>query len=104
MSKYIDADALKMDLYSIIKADYGYTADVLAGLMIAERVIDNAPTADVVDVVRCKDCKHFHRAILEEVDGHQPDWGICDCEWFNCEDYDVTENDFCSYGERRNDG
>lgn len=44
MSRYIDADALKMDLYSIIKADYGYTADVLAGLMIAERVIDNAPT------------------------------------------------------------
>lgn len=43
MGKYIDADALKMDLYSIIKADYGYTADVLAGLMIADRVIDNVP-------------------------------------------------------------
>lgn len=50
MSRYIDADALKMDLYSIIKADCGYTADVLAGLMIAERVIDNAPTADVAPV------------------------------------------------------
>lgn len=50
MSKYIDADALKMDLYSIIKADYGYTADVLAGLMIAERVIDNTQTADVAPV------------------------------------------------------
>ena len=52
MSKYIDADALKMDLYSIIKADYGYTTDVLAGLMIAERVIDNAQTVDAVEVVR----------------------------------------------------
>ena len=51
MSRYIDADALKNDLYSIIKADCGYTADALAGLMIAERVIDNAPTADVVPVV-----------------------------------------------------
>ena len=58
MSKYIDEDALKNDLYSIIKADYGYTADVLAGLMIAERVIDNAPTVDAVEVVRCGDCKH----------------------------------------------
>lgn len=52
MRKYIDEDALKNDLYSIIKADYGYTADVLAGLMIAERVIDNAPTVDAVEVVR----------------------------------------------------
>lgn len=58
MSKYIDADALKMDLYSIIKADHGYTTDVLAGLMIAERVIDNAQTVDAVEVVRCRDCKH----------------------------------------------
>ena len=60
--------------------------------------------SDVVEVVRCRDCKHFHRAILECVDGNPSDWGICDCEWFNSEDYDVTENDFCSYGERRNDG
>lgn len=50
MSRYIDADALKMELYSIAKADCGYTADVLAGLMIAERVIDNAQTADVAPV------------------------------------------------------
>lgn len=48
--RLIDANALKMDLHSIVKADYGYTADVLAGLMIAERVIDNAPTADVAPV------------------------------------------------------
>ena len=63
MSRYIDADALKMDLYSIIKADCGYTADVLAGLMIAERVIDNAPTVDVVEVV--------HEGIKRHVQGDQ---------------------------------
>lgn len=50
MSRYIDADALKMDLYSIATADCGYSADALAGLMIAENVIDNAPTADVAPV------------------------------------------------------
>lgn len=53
MSRYTDADALKMDLYSIIKADYGYTTDVLAGLMIAKNVIDNAPTVDAVVVHAC---------------------------------------------------
>ena len=51
MTRYIDADALKMDLYSIAKADCGYSADALAGLMIAERVIDNAQIADVAPVV-----------------------------------------------------
>lgn len=51
MSRYIDADALKMALYSIATADYGYTADVLTGLTIAKNVIDNAPTADVAPVV-----------------------------------------------------
>ena len=50
MSRYIDADALKMALYSIATADCGYTADVLTGLTIAKNVIDNAPTVDVAPV------------------------------------------------------
>ena len=89
MSKYIDADALKNDLYSIIKADYGYTADVLAGLMIAERAIDNAPTADVVDV-RCKDCKYYEQAKVNNK-------GFLICPASGME---ITEADYCSYGER----
>lgn len=50
MSRYIDADALKMDLSSIAPADFGYLADALIGLIIAKNVIDNAPTADVAPV------------------------------------------------------
>ena len=57
------------------------------------------PFADVVEVVRCKDCK----------------WGDtigsygCYCQniktpWFNDEFQIYTDkDDFCSYGERRND-
>ena len=102
--RYIDADALKEQIQFRLPID-NKNAEVISGCVdITRRIIDNAPTADVVEVVRCKDCKHFHRAILECVDGNPSDWGICDCEWFNSEDYDVTENDFCSYGERRNDG
>lgn len=41
----------------------------------------NAPTADVVEVVRCKDCKHF---------------GSVGC----AVDVVVNPNDYCSYGER----
>ena len=43
------------------------------------------PTADVVEVVRCKDCKHF------ESDFCRYDFALNFC----CGD------DFCSYGERK---
>ena len=66
-------------------------------------MIDNAPTVDAVEVVRCKDCKHWH----EET-------GWCDQHsWFIEEDGEpchpwesnnwkmLNEDDFCSYGERK---
>ena len=50
---------------------------------------EKCPAADVVEVVRCKDCKHY--------DPYDQ------TERFYC--YDGIEgclpNDFCSYGERR---
>ena len=43
------------------------------------RAIRELPAADVAEVVRCKDCR----------------WrGIDECAW-------ETDNDFCSYGKRR---
>lgn len=53
--------------------------------------INDAPTADVVEVVRCKDCK-FGRKM---VDGNYS----CTC----VVDHRLSrvENDFCSYGEGR---
>lgn len=50
--------------------------------------VNSIPTADVVPVVRCKDCKHlmFSDFYGECVVGHL---GI------------VKPDDFCSYGERK---
>ena len=50
----------------------------------------NIPVADVVEVVRCKDCKHYGR--IKGLLGLR-----CDLqgEQIWCKD------DFCSYGERR---
>ena len=52
--------------------------------------------ADVVEVVRCKDCKHYKRNI-PCVGGY---YNGCD-EWID-EGNAITvyDNDFCSYGER----
>ena len=60
------------------------------GLDKAQRVILNAPAADVAPVVRCKDCRWRGRE---------------DCAMFyRCECGEQhtweTDDDFCSYGER----
>ena len=55
--------------------------------------VDNAPSVDAVEVVRCKDCK-YHRRV---------DWGMGDCEYPNGFKWIAYDNDFCSRGERRED-
>lgn len=52
------------------------------------KIIEKLPAADVVEVVRCKDCKHSNQY-----------GGGC---WY-CEKYEglfsaVNPNDYCSYG------
>ena len=92
--EYIEREALLTRLQKVV-----VTGDVLGmGIQIgtdnAISCIEEAPAADVVEVVRCKDCKHAtfysckndacYKAIL--------------CEYqIGPED----ENFFCSYGERR---
>lgn len=46
--------------------------------------IDNAPTVDAVEVVRCKDCKWYDKPY---------------CEVYREFDKHVADNDFCSLGE-----
>jgi Pyruvate/2-oxoacid:ferredoxin oxidoreductase delta subunit len=53
----------------------------------------NAPVIDAVEVVRCKDCKHFCPYEGEEHKG--------DCAELVGLESCVYEDDFCSYGERR---
>lgn len=61
--------------------------------------IDRLPAADVVPVVRCKDCKWF-----ADNNGGQ---------WYGCQMFQVVRitpedapkpDDFCSYGERKDGG
>ena len=81
MSRYIDADALKeKKVYSVERHE--------CVVPVAE--IDWQPTADVVEVVRCKDCKHF---------GKDLGYGKHDCKKYEMP-Y-CLETDYCSYGERR---
>lgn len=71
-------------------------ADVRSGVLSAKWLVEDMQSTDVVEVVRCKDCKHYKRNI-PCVDGH---YNGCD-EWID-EGNAITvyENDYCSYGER----
>ena len=56
--------------------------------------IANAPTVDAVEVVRCRECKHWHKETL-----------FCDYTLYGEAQEHVNwyANDFCSYGERKDD-
>lgn len=62
-----------------------------------EAAIANIPAADVAPVVRCKDCKFYQNHGLRDI--------VFDkdaCHWHPDEQPDP--DDFCSCGERKNDG
>lgn len=70
---------------------------------IASNIIKQIPTADVVEMVRCEDCKHFCEysdAYKGEVEGADGDCYIrllySDNHQFNGVKYD----DYCSYGKK----
>jgi hypothetical protein len=59
-----------------------------------QAMIENAPTVDAVEVVRCKDCKHWGYVVGC---GHY-------CECYANQMADTEADDFCSYGERKDNG
>lgn len=80
--RLIDADELlKTNIHIVgsIKTSSGKIQNIDA-IQVIE--IENAPTIDAVEVVRCKDCKYF--------------------KYGKCADngYEWNQDDFCSYGKK----
>ena len=87
MARYIDADLL---IKNIAKIEDLRT---LSTKTIGE-AISKTPTADVVEVVRCRECKNCE-IVIDQFDN---DWYFCTNTKDNAE---VKPDDFCSYGERK---
>ena len=83
--KYIDAEKLKRH--------YAWWDD--EAKKIFDEIIDLQPTADVVKVVRCKDCKYAHMTMDGECK-------YCDI-WFPDEKEYMDGDYYCASGERRDD-
>ena len=82
MARYIDADKLK----DRIKASCAFPNIGQDGYFLQDctiDLIDKQPTADVVEVVRCKDCRNRIEKNWSKCHGRKP-------------------YDFCSDGERLN--
>lgn len=86
MAEYIDRFALidAMQAYQYDAGKDGFAIMALIGIQ---------PAADVVPVVRCRDCKYWQ----DNNDGYPHE----ECRWGHGET--PNEDDFCSYGERKND-
>ena len=73
----------------------------MADLTSLRELLEDTPAADVVEVVRCKDCKYSRPRNKSEKYIYFEDVLICEsCEMAD-EPCAVLTNDLCSYGERK---
>lgn len=96
MARYINAERLKDSMFAyydcLEESANGrpYKGDTLMDYEVVDMIedcIDNAPTADVVEVVRCKDCKYFKQHKCIKLNGM----------------VSLNADNFCSYGEKKNE-
>ena len=87
MSRYIDKEKLKAELRKKIELSHKAKRAVIEEDF--EDIINDMPTADVVEVVRCKDCiYHIAEYCTRDIKGRT-------------NMFYMTADDFCSYGERK---
>lgn len=91
MNRYIDADKLLDDIECIDIIDCTDIDDIFIEV---EKTIDEQPTADVVEVVRCKDCIFYAPYELEGCEGQG------NCSQLIGLEFCVEDDFFCGYGAR----
>lgn len=96
MNRYIDKDALISILNAKADMATGTPKDVFIS---AAGMVNLLPTADVVEVVRCKDCEYCHLSTDPKTNIAVQ---VCGYVGYNpVQSSQVTDNDYCSHGERR---
>jgi hypothetical protein len=99
MAEYIDRDdAIRKTLDACLMISnrlVGRGLPASDGIDVVD-IMESIPTADVVPVIRCKDCRF--KTLTE--DGEYNPHDIV-CEIHMSDGFD--ENDYCSYGERKCD-
>jgi len=105
MRRYFDADKLKEFVDKQYKYCHGYTGtkkDVYREALLAVKsaIHCQSVSKDMQEVVRCKDCEYF---VDEQRKNRQ---GICVCgikDTSYASEFYPYADDFCSYGERKDE-
>lgn len=95
MDRLISADALKEWIENwFVMNSYYHPYSKSNNIPIPELydILERMPTVDAEPVVRCKDCRFFHKY------GFKLEY--TECTHFDC---DVIEDGYCWWGERRED-
>lgn len=88
MADYIERDALTAELNRLGFGEHGFVERILADGAYA--IIESMPAADVVPVVRCKECANFRQ------NAH----GACYCNEYGGA---ITPEDYCSRAVRESE-
>ena len=91
MDKYINVAEIAFAFKEEeVAAQYGGKNDISTGVLFA---LDALELDMPESIVRCKDCVYYEEAKVNEL-------GFIICRASGME---ITENDFCSYGEKRDE-
>lgn len=88
MSRYIDVDEFSIEPLKQSSIEFD------AGILYALRKLDEQPTADAVEVVRCRDCTWWKSIFSWNGKEHK----VCVRE---SAEPPRESDDYCSYGERK---
>lgn len=88
MNRYIDAELIEK---YISREEHNTPDEKWRPESEFAALVDNIPTADVVEVVRCKDCEYGE---IDDID--IPSQYLCHYEGYSWND----ENHYCSYGKK----
>lgn len=88
--RLIDADRLKKDTLDLPDCPNGFS-DTYDKERILD-LIEEQPTVDAVEVVRCENCRWF---------GEEDEDGQC---WCHFNDVSTLRHGFCNFGEKKKDG
>lgn len=100
MAEYIERDeAIRKTLEACVKI-VGHGISQIDAVDIVE-IMESIPTANVVEVIRCKDCRfNVANMIIDKLDATDYSGEDIVCSYFMTDG--LLPTDYCSYAERSN--
>ena len=99
MAELIEKSAVlaMIDAFAEENRNHGFSGIDIFDIEMMKMRIEQIPAADVAQVVRCKDCKHFNRR------EHRCESNDVHCDLEGGAEYSIgfDVDDFCCFGERK---